>query len=104
MDLLKCIYINGIKEASSEDYVKETNPYNIWSLDGDFSIYKIRENTNYENAGHPENKLITNFAMYEAEQRIGPIFKLLRFDEHNINFLNNIYNSRGDQPYKIVNK
>lgn len=47
MDLLKCIYINGIKEATSQDYVKETNPYNIWSLDGDFSIYKLRNNTNY---------------------------------------------------------
>jgi hypothetical protein len=36
--------------------------YRLWSIDGDYSIYKIRENTNYEAVDSPRNAFTAKFS------------------------------------------
>lgn len=53
VDLLRCLYLRGLRKLKKEEYVR--SHYKIWSIDGDYNIYKLTQNTNYEDADTSRN-------------------------------------------------
>ena len=77
-----------MSKIGKEDYEKESNHYRIWSVDGDYGIYKINNNTNYDNVELSKNIYTALQGQDEVEGKIGPIFKMIKLDRPNFSYLN----------------
>lgn len=87
MDTVKCVV--GRREAKlrrngSKEYVSASDYYKVWSISGYIGPQKFRSNTNFDEPGSQDNKLVYMYSQEYAEGLVGKIRHLIKFySQHN---------------------